>query len=87
MRWDGNKAVGLDGSPVNARRACEGSLKRLGVDSIDLTWALNYHREFAMLPCAWQSLLSKRHSIGPIQGMIRASRSRANKSKKLSSVA
>ena len=27
------------------------------------------------------------HSIGPIQGMIRASRSRANKSKKLSSVA
>jgi aryl-alcohol dehydrogenase-like predicted oxidoreductase len=28
--------VGLDGSPDNARRACEGSLKRLGVDTIDL---------------------------------------------------
>ncbi len=27
---------GLDGSPENARRACEGSLKRLGVDHIDL---------------------------------------------------
>jgi aryl-alcohol dehydrogenase-like predicted oxidoreductase len=36
MRWDGNKPVGLDGSPANARRACEGSLKRLGTDSIDL---------------------------------------------------
>jgi aryl-alcohol dehydrogenase-like predicted oxidoreductase len=27
---------GTDGSPENARRACEGSLKRLGVDHIDL---------------------------------------------------
>jgi hypothetical protein len=30
MRWEGDTAVGLDGSPANARRACEGSLKRLG---------------------------------------------------------
>ena len=36
MRWDGNQASGLDGSPENARRACEGSLKRLGIDTIDL---------------------------------------------------
>ena len=36
MRWDGNKPVGLDGSPANARRACEGSLRRLGIDTIDL---------------------------------------------------
>ena len=36
MRWDGNKPVGVDGSPENARRACEGSLKRLGIDTIDL---------------------------------------------------
>ena len=36
MRWDGDKPVGVDGSPQNARRACEGSLKRLGVDVIDL---------------------------------------------------
>ena len=28
--------AGLDGSPANARRACEGSLKRLGIDTIDL---------------------------------------------------
>ena len=36
MRWDGDRMVGLDGSPENARRACEGSLKRLGIDTIDL---------------------------------------------------
>ena len=36
MRWNGNEMVGIDGSPENARRACEGSLKRLGVDVIDL---------------------------------------------------
>ena len=36
MRWDGDQMAGLDGSPENARRACEGSLKRLGIDTIDL---------------------------------------------------
>jgi len=36
MRWNGNELAGLDGSPANARRACEGSLQRLGVDTIDL---------------------------------------------------
>ena len=36
MRWDGNKPTGVDGSPANARRACEGSLKRLGIETIDL---------------------------------------------------
>jgi aryl-alcohol dehydrogenase-like predicted oxidoreductase len=36
MRWNGNDMTGLDGSPANARRACEGSLKRLGIDTIDL---------------------------------------------------
>ena len=36
LRWDGNRPAGIDGSPENARRACEGSLKRLGVDTIDL---------------------------------------------------
>lgn len=36
MRWDGDRPVGIDGSPENARRACEGSLKRLGIDTIDL---------------------------------------------------
>jgi aryl-alcohol dehydrogenase-like predicted oxidoreductase len=29
-------ARGVDGSPANARRACEASLKRLGIDCIDL---------------------------------------------------
>ncbi|HEY5289988.1 MAG TPA: aldo/keto reductase [Caulobacteraceae bacterium] len=36
MRWNGDTPVGLDGSPENARRACEGSLKRLGAETIDL---------------------------------------------------
>jgi aryl-alcohol dehydrogenase-like predicted oxidoreductase len=36
MRWDGNTPTGVDGSPQNARRACEGSLRRLGIDTIDL---------------------------------------------------
>jgi aryl-alcohol dehydrogenase-like predicted oxidoreductase len=36
MRWDGNTPTGVDGSPENVRRACEGSLKRLGIDTIDL---------------------------------------------------
>ena len=36
MRWNGDQMAGLDGSPENARRACEGSLQRLGIDTIDL---------------------------------------------------
>jgi aryl-alcohol dehydrogenase-like predicted oxidoreductase len=36
MRCDGDTPSGVDGSPENARRACEGSLKRLGLDTIDL---------------------------------------------------
>ena len=36
LRWDGNTPIGFDGGPDNARRACEGSLKRLGIDTIDL---------------------------------------------------
>jgi aryl-alcohol dehydrogenase-like predicted oxidoreductase len=36
LRWEGTTPSGLDGSPAHARRACEGSLKRLGVEVIDL---------------------------------------------------
>ena len=36
FRFDGSSITGLDGSPDNARRACEASLQRLGIDSIDL---------------------------------------------------
>ena len=36
MRWNGDQMAGLDGSPANARRACEGSLERLGLETIDL---------------------------------------------------
>lgn len=36
FKFDGNQIVGVDGSPANARAACEGSLQRLGIDTIDL---------------------------------------------------
>ncbi len=36
FRFDGPNIVGVDGSPANARASCEGSLKRLGIDTIDL---------------------------------------------------
>lgn len=34
--FDENGFRGVDGSPDNVRRACEGSLRRLGIDTIDL---------------------------------------------------
>ena len=36
FKFDGLNIVGVDGSPANARAAAEGSLKRLGIDCIDL---------------------------------------------------
>jgi len=36
FRFDGDRITGIDGSPENARRACESSLQRLGIDTIDL---------------------------------------------------
>jgi aryl-alcohol dehydrogenase-like predicted oxidoreductase len=36
MSWNGSQMTGLDGTAANARRACEGSLKRLGIETIDL---------------------------------------------------
>lgn len=36
FRIEDGKIRGVDSSPDNVRRACEGSLKRLGVDTIDL---------------------------------------------------
>ncbi|PZQ21023.1 MAG: aldo/keto reductase [Sphingopyxis macrogoltabida] len=36
FKFDGSQIVGVDGSPENARKSCEGSLQRLGIDTIDL---------------------------------------------------
>jgi aryl-alcohol dehydrogenase-like predicted oxidoreductase len=36
FRFENGARVGVDSSPANVRRACEGSLKRLGVEVIDL---------------------------------------------------
>ena len=49
MRWDGDTPTGVDGSPENVRRACEGSLKRLGIETIDLFYQ---HRVDANVPIA-----------------------------------
>ena len=36
FRFEGKQITGIDGSPENARRSCEGSLQRLGIETIDL---------------------------------------------------
>lgn len=36
FRFEDGRMTGVDGSPANARRAVEGSLKRLGIETIDL---------------------------------------------------
>lgn len=47
FQFDGMKITGVDGSPANARRAVEGSLKRLGIDVIDLFYQ---HRVDTSIP-------------------------------------
>lgn len=36
FKFDGGNIVGVDGSPANAKTAVEGTLKRLGIDCLDL---------------------------------------------------
>jgi aryl-alcohol dehydrogenase-like predicted oxidoreductase len=36
FKFEGNQITGVDSGPANIRRAVEGSLKRLGIDTIDL---------------------------------------------------
>lgn len=36
FRFEGKQITGVDGSPENARKSCEASLQRLGIDTIDL---------------------------------------------------
>src|SRR5262249_41255933 len=64
MGADG-KAAGLDGSPANARRACEGSLKRLGVEQIDLFYL---HRRDPEVPIE--------DSVGAMAELVRAGKVR-----------
>jgi aryl-alcohol dehydrogenase-like predicted oxidoreductase len=47
FKFGGGKIIGTDGSPENARRVCEGSLKRLGIETIDLFYQ---HRVDANVP-------------------------------------
>ena len=59
------KAAGLDGSPDNARRACEGSLKRLGVECIDLFYL---HRRDPAVPIE--------DTVGAMAGLVAAGKVR-----------
>src|SRR3546814_7698065 len=36
FRFEGKQITGVDGSPANARAACDGSLQRIGIATIDL---------------------------------------------------
>ena len=47
FKFDGMQITGVDGSPANARRAVEDSLKRLGIDVIDLFYQ---HRVDTSIP-------------------------------------
>src|SRR4029077_6650711 len=47
FKFGGGKITGTDSSPENVRRACEGSLKRLGIGTIDLFYQ---HRVDANVP-------------------------------------
>jgi aryl-alcohol dehydrogenase-like predicted oxidoreductase len=56
---------GLDGSPANARRACEGSLRRLGVEAIDLYYL---HRVDPAVPIE--------ETVGAMAELVRAGKVR-----------
>lgn len=57
---------GLDGSPANVRRACEGSLQRLGVETIDLFYQ---HRIDPTVPVE--------ETVGAMAELVRAGKVRA----------
>jgi aryl-alcohol dehydrogenase-like predicted oxidoreductase len=59
------RIAGLDGTPDNARRACEGSLKRLGIDCLDLYYL---HRLDPSVPIE--------ESVGAMAGLVRAGKVR-----------
>jgi aryl-alcohol dehydrogenase-like predicted oxidoreductase len=65
IRSDDGAFVGLDGSPSYVRRACDSSLKRLGVDTIDL---LQLHRVDPQTPIE--------ETVGAMQELVEAGKVR-----------
>ena len=61
----GSGATKLDGTPANARRAVEGSLRRLGVDAIDLYYL---HRKDPAVPIE--------ETVGAMKEMVQAGKVR-----------
>jgi len=62
---DDGRIAGLDGTPANARLACDGSLKRLGTDYLDLYYL---HRLDPAVPIE--------ESVGAMAGLVRAGKVR-----------
>ncbi|HEV2748323.1 MAG TPA: aldo/keto reductase [Allosphingosinicella sp.] len=60
FRFDGGAIVGVDSTPANVRRACEGSLRRLGIDVIDLYYQ---HRVDPGVPIE--------ETVGALAGLVR----------------
>lgn len=63
------RPIGLDGSPTNARRVCEASLKRLDVDVIDLFYQ---HRVDPEIPLE-ESIGGMSELVGEVKFDISAS--------------
>ena len=60
------KITGVDSSPANIRRACDGSLQRLGIDTIDLYYQ---HRVDPNVPIE--------ETVGAMADLVRAGKVRA----------
>ena len=65
FRFENGARQGLDSSPENVRRACEGSLKRLGIDTIDLYYQ---HRVDPAVPIE--------ETVGAMAELVRAGKVR-----------
>jgi aryl-alcohol dehydrogenase-like predicted oxidoreductase len=67
FRYDasGRQAIGVDSTPENIRRACDGSLRRLGIDCIDLYYQ---HRVDPSVPIE--------DSMGAMADLVRAGKVR-----------
>lgn len=63
---DGGRIRGLDGSPGYIREACDASLRRLGVDHVDL---YQLHRADPKVPIE--------DSVGALAGLVKAGKTRA----------
>lgn len=65
FKIEGGQMAGVDGTPENVRRACDGSLQRLGIDTIDLFYQ---HRPDFGIPIE--------ETVGAMAGLVQAGKVR-----------